>query len=131
MKKAILIVAFALLSGGCATRPTEHELTIADYGSYPNDYEKIIQNHLQNYWKDPESARYKFLNTPKTGWNRLGMKKYGYVICANINAKNSFGGYTGNRMSYFMIKNGKVIDTVHGDGEYGDGFVQGMCRTFI
>ena len=116
---------------GCATRPTEQELTNADYGSYPSDYEQLIRRHMQSVLKDPDSARYDFLNSPKSGWNVLGGKKFGYVVCANINAKNSFGGYVGTRMSYFMMRDGRTIDASHGDGNYGDAIVQGKCKAFI
>ena len=57
--------------------------------------------------------------------------KFGYVVCAYINAKNSYGGYVGNRMSYFMIKNDRVIDASHGDGDYGEAMVRGRCKHFI
>ncbi|MEA3192696.1 MAG: hypothetical protein QOD26_1029 [Betaproteobacteria bacterium] len=81
--------------------------------------------------RDPESARYEFLNRPKTGWNGIGGLKFGHVVCARINGKNAYGGYVGYRISYFMIKNGRVIDAVHGDGSYGDSMVQGRCSHFI
>lgn len=58
-------------------------------------------------------------------------KKFGYAVCANINARNSFGGYVGNRMSYFLIRDGRVIDESHGDGNYGEAIVQGRCDPFV
>lgn len=131
LKKTLIIFALSLFTIGCAMRPTEKEIATADYGSYPNDYEQIIRIHTENFLKDPESARYKFLNTPKPGWNSIGGKRFGYVICANINAKNSFGGYVGNRMSYFMIRNGRIIYTSNGDDNFGEALAQGMCKAFI
>ena len=124
MHKIITILALAALLLGCAT-PTQQELAAADYGSYPADFETIIKSYMQATLKDPESARYQFLNSPKSGWNGFGGVKYGYVVCVRINAKNSYGGYVGNRMSYFMIRNGRVIDASHGDGNYGEAMVQG------
>lgn len=131
MRKINSALAFAvLLLVGCAT-PTQQELATADYGSYPTDFEQIIKNHMQATLKDPESARYQFLNSPKSGWNSFGGLKYGYVVCAYINAKNSYGGYVGNRISYFLLKNDRVIDTMHGDGNYVEAMVQGRCKVFI
>lgn len=130
MHKIITTLALTALLFGCAT-PTAQELATADYGSYPTDFEPIIKSYMQSTLKDPESARYQFLNSPKSGWNGVGGVKYGYVVCAYINGKNSYGGYVGNRMSYFMIKNGRVIDASHGDGNYGDAIVQGKCKHFI
>ena len=124
MKKQIItILALTGLLVGCAT-PTQQEVAVADYGSYPTDFETIIKSHMQATLKDPESARYQFLNSPKSGWSSFGGVKYGYVVCAYINAKNSYGGYVGNRMSYFMIKNRRLIDASHGDGNY-------RCKHFI
>ena len=131
MKKSLVLFALIALVSGCATPPTQEELASADYGQYPSDYEQIIKGYMQATLKDPDSARYQFLNPPKTGWNGFGGKKFGYIVCAYINAKNSYGGYVGNRMSYFMIKNGRVIDASHGDGNYGEAMVQGMCKHFI
>lgn len=108
-------------------RPTQQEIESADYGPYPVEYEQIIKNYMQGILKDPSSATYQFLGSPRSGWNGMGGKKFGYMVCVNINAKNSFGGYTGNRMSYFMIHYGRVIYASHGDGRYGSSFVEGMC----
>ena len=130
MKSILAFLAIATSVVGCAA-PTSQELAAADYGPYPDDHEQIIKNYMQSFLKDPESARYQFLNSPKSGWNSLGGKKYGYIVCVNVNAKNSYGGYVGNRMSYFMINNGRVIDASHGDGNYGDAIVQGKCNKFI
>ena len=116
MKCTIAIATITLFIGGCATPPTQQELAAADYGTYPDNFEQIIKNHMTSILKDPDSARFQFLNNPKKGWNGLGGKKFGYVSCVNINAKNSYGGYVGSRMSYFMIRNGKIIDFSHGDG---------------
>jgi hypothetical protein len=92
MTRFNLAVGFLLLMAGCATAPTQQELAEADYGSYPSDYEQIIKNYMFTVLKDPESARYQFLNAPKTAWSSgFGEKKFGYVVCAYINAKNSFG----------------------------------------
>jgi len=134
MKKLFaLLVLFTLVAtlSGCAAPLTQEELASADYGKYPSDYENIIKSYMDIRLKDPDSARYQFLNTPQTGWNRLGGKKFGYIVCVYINAKNSFGGYVGNRINYFMINNGNVIDALHGDGNYGDAIVQGACKNFI
>ena len=131
MKKYLVLISFVALVGGCATKPTLEELASADYGQYPSNYELIIKNYMQGTLKDPNSARYQFLNSPKSGWTNLGGKKFGYIVCVYINAKNSYGGYVGNRMSYFMIKNDRVIDASHGDGDYGEAMVQGRCKHFI
>jgi PDZ domain len=105
--------------------PTQQEFLSADYGSYPNDYENIIKNYMQDILKDPESARYTFLDSPKTGWN--GKTGFGYFTCAYVNSKNSYGGYSGKRLAYFMIQNGKVTDSVYGKDDVFESVAQTLC----
>ncbi|MCZ7625983.1 MAG: hypothetical protein C3F12_11435 [Candidatus Methylomirabilota bacterium] len=131
MEKILAALTLCALAAGCVTPPTWDQLAAADYGSYPSDYEQIIKGYMQFVLKDPESARFQFLNTPKSGWRSFGEIKFGYVVCAHINAKNSYGGYVGNRMSYFMLKNGRVIDAVHGSEQYGEAVVSNLCKNFI
>lgn len=130
MKTFLCMAAVLAMLTGCAT-PTPEELSIADYGSYPSNYERIIKNYLRSSLKDPDSAQLTFLNSPKSGWNGLGGAKYGYIVCAQINGKNSFGAYVGYRPAYFMIKNDVVIDATLGDGKYGDAIAQGKCKKFV
>lgn len=122
-----VLIAAVVATSGCAMRPTQQEMASADYGPYPSDYERTVKNHMNGVLKDPESARYDFFERPKPGWNGLGGAKFGYIVCANINAKNSYGGYTGNRLSYFMIRNDRVIYDSHGDGGYGSAMTEGLC----
>ncbi len=131
MRALILSLFVVLIVGGCASRPTQQEMAAADYGSYPSDYEQVIRNYMQRILKDPESARYEFLNQPQKAWTSMGGKKYGYAVCTYINSKNSFGGYVGNRLNYFLIKNGQVIAASHGDGDFGEAIAQGRCKAFI
>lgn len=114
---------------GCATKPTPGEMASADYGSYPDAYQTIIQNYMGHLLKDPYSARYEYLNQPKKGWARGPI--FGYVVCVNVNARNSYGGYTGAQPSYFMIHDDRIISTTHGDGRYMDAIVEGRCREFV
>lgn len=104
----------SLLVSGCVTAPTQDEIGNYDYGDYPKDYKKIIESYLNNVLKDPDSKKIEYLNTPEKNWFKLspllgGVTKSGYVVCAYVNAKNGFGGYTGKNISYFMIYNQKVI----------------------
>jgi len=126
--KNILVILFVVISLiGCAMPPTASELANADYGPYPNDYEQIIRAQLNMTLKDPESARINFLRQPQSGWNGIGGTiKYGWFVCADINAKNSFGGYTGSKLTYFLIKNNAVVQTLVADN--GNPIMQGMVN---
>jgi hypothetical protein len=67
-------------------------------------------NFCEILLKDPVSAQYRF-SEPRKGllkpWS--GGKFYGYLVLTAINAKNSYGGYTGFKNAMFVIRNGQVV----------------------
>jgi len=68
---------------------------------------------MEGVLKDPYSAHYTFVPLGKTWW-RVGLlfggKKYvGYGVNIFVNAKNSYGGYTGDEEYGFVIRNGVII----------------------
>lgn len=106
-------------------------MATADYGSYPSQYKAVVEGYLHGRLKDPDSLRIQYLNAPQRGFQGLGGATYGYVVCATVNAKNSFGGYTGPRPAYFMIRNEAVVQAHIGDGSYGSAMAEGMCKNFV
>lgn len=126
LKKFFLLSIFPVVLTGCF-RPTAEQLANADYGQYPSDYEQTIKSYMSQRLKDPYSAQFQFLNQPKTAWNGIGGLKYGYAVCVLINAKNSFGGYTGSQLSYFMLRGSTVVDSEHGTDEYSTAMARGKC----
>lgn len=133
MKNVKLLLFFTMLHAlnGCSIAPSQKELETADYGSYPSNYKTIISDYMYGILKDPSSAEYKYLNSPQTGWNSWGGTKFGYIVCAYINAKNSFGGYNGARLYYFLIKNNKVILQHGGDGDFSQAAAEGSCKPVL
>lgn len=132
MKRSMIAVLAAGMLAGCTTTPPPEVLAAADYGPYPENFEPIIKAYVAGRLRDPESAQYQFLNVPRKGYWGFGGAKYGHVVCAKINAKNAFGGYTGARISYFMIRDGRVIDASIGDaGDYGETISAAKCKPYI
>ena len=140
---AMLVTASLLLVvSGCATGPDAAQINDADvshwiatlpepgadYGAYPSDYQKIIETAMAGMLKDPESARYDGFSQPKHDQvvhleyapdGAVGVTKtaiYGYSVCASVNAKNSFGGYTGDQEYWFLIRNGRVVRSTQEGG---------------
>jgi hypothetical protein len=79
----------------------------ANYGTPPSDYEARITGFMQQRLKDPESARYQF-GHPQKGWCKDGLiyggkSHFGWIIPVRVNAKNSFGGYTGFQSYFFLF----------------------------
>lgn len=85
----------------------------ADYGAYPDNYEQLIKEYLARSLKDPDSVRYTDFTKPRKehAIENAGLKQaiYGYSSCVLVNAKNSYGGYTGNHQYWFFIQNGKIV----------------------
>lgn len=109
------IIFFLSLITGCATTaPTTEELLNADYGKEikQSDAVVIAENFLKRTLKDPYSAIYEW-DSVYRGWKKdaliYGAKvKYGYILNGRINAKNSYGGYTGFKMYTFIFYNQNI-----------------------
>lgn len=111
-----------LFSLGCAgvQKPTPEQLANADYGSYPADYKEITTQYISNILIEPYSAVFSNWRGPSKGWygNYQG-SFFGYRVCVSVNAKNRMGGYTGSKLHFVVINNGRVI--VHDGGDYREG----------
>lgn len=124
MKTIIYLTIFSLIViiTACATpQPSQQQIMNADYGDYPENYQEIIKNFMEQRMFDPYSAVYTNWTTPTKAW--YGGKwysgkqiKYGYKVCVDINGKNKLGGYVGYQLFYFLIKDGYVI-AVQGGGK--------------
>lgn len=114
-------ISIVLLLMSCASMPTQQELASADYGEYPYSYEQIIKSYLEQRLKDPYSAEYRHIKGPEKRWaGFFGRSNYGYSVCYKINAKNSFGGFTGYKTHNFMIYNSQVVQHIYESGERSD-----------
>jgi len=127
MKKIIILIFYSFILISCTTAPSKEEMMYAYYGDYPVNYKEIVENYMSIRLKDPMSVRYRYLDGPVEAWYGASpYNKYGYSLCVYINAKNSFGGYTGPKLNYFMINTG--INTgpiiVHNHSEYN---VERLC----
>jgi hypothetical protein len=87
----------------------------ADYGPVPDQYEEITKHYFAERLKDPDSAKYSDFRPPKP--SHLIVNKYekavqyGYVVCAFVNAKNSFGGYVGKKLAWLFIRDNAVVES--------------------
>jgi len=120
MKKIILALALstsALMITGCAPKaPSQVAISTAHYEKLPDDYQEQIKAYFNRVLKDPESARYTF-EPPFKAYSQDGSLSstkggvsYGYAVGVQVNAKNSYGGYTGNQLYVIMFSNGTMYD---------------------
>lgn len=101
---------------GCATEPEKAPSEI-DYDDVPASYEAAIQNYFNETLKDPLSIQYREVTKPEKGYIRAplitgGKKTYGWLVRATINAKNSYGGYTGFQTYSFIFRGERLVGSV-------------------
>ena len=81
----------------------------------PPDAKAVILANKGRIWKDPDSIKNASIAT-SLRWHGMGSL---WFACVELNAKNSFGGYTGLKRSVVLIyasgATPEVRDTVIGD----------------
>lgn len=122
--KLCFVLVLATLGTGCATQAQKMDeeadawtATLPDpnanYGTYPDNYQELMKAWFQDNLKDPDSAKYSGYTNPikEHAIENVNAKKviYGYSACVYVNAKNSYGGYTGKKQYWFFFNNGKIL----------------------
>jgi hypothetical protein len=117
----IALAVLALSLAGCQALPTAQDAANADFGPYPDNYKEITQAYYASILKDPESAKYQSIEMPHqaTFGSIFEGSRYGYLVCATLNAKNSYGGYIGNQTDGLLIRDGVVIKYIS-KGNWGN-----------
>ena len=126
-------IALASLAG-CQSPPlTREELAALDYGPRPEDYEKIIRDHLRTRLVEPDFALIEFKAGPKPLYQKdaiLRDRQHGWAVCVMINDKGWRGGYEGFYPMVLYIREGKVV-AANGDGlerAAGVRYAHAQCR---
>lgn len=70
-----------------------------------------IRTYLCEVLKDPESLRLRIGTIQKGYYNRGlgGQNKYAWRVNAGVNAKNSYGGYTGEKPHHFYFIDNRLV----------------------
>lgn len=113
MKNLILFLLTTILLFGCAGMSKDPQLVAP--GPFPDQYEATIRDYLSVRLYDPDSLKdFVVLEPPKEvrGSSVLSGVPYGehyWHVVVSFRAKNRFGGYTGARPHYVLIKYGNVV----------------------
>lgn len=91
MKFIAFSVASCLALAGCQTVNEPPPATNRKELSADPAFQVLVRQHVAAHLKDPESARFGPMRVQSRTWN--GHDEL--VVCGWVNAKNSFGGYTG------------------------------------
>ena len=122
------LAVVALLLTACAPSPTPGQIVSAmgkrildissgqvDYGPFPDNYKKIVQDHLkQNSTRNPAQLdAINYLNTPnKFIHSQIMKEQFGYRVCAVVPSKDG----RDLRSHFFLIQHEKVIAHLHDSG---------------
>lgn len=122
MKKLITLIALAALAGCSAPPkmtdfpepPSQQQISSANYGSLPSNYQSQIDGFIRSKLMDPDSAKIE-IGTPYKAYsqdNKVGGGKvrFGWAVPVRTNAKNAYSGYTGFQPSRFIFENGVMYD---------------------
>ena len=112
MKLIALIFLSLMMLSGCVTPMTKAEVNSATYEQLPDSYQEQLKVIISDTLKDPDSAKFKFF-PPRKSYT-AGTRHFGYVVPVAVNAKNSYGGYTGNQMLYFVYYDHAFKDVTTG-----------------
>lgn len=99
-------------ASGPPVGPTGEPLSSSDFGSPPDSAEAVVRAFLRSKLKDPSSAQVEVLAGPRqltVKGSVFGPSAYGWGICYELNAKNSFGAYTGYRKQALIWRDGRVV----------------------
>ncbi len=85
-------------------------------GPFPENYKQIVADYVKKRYFDPTSIIQAEINQPEArqfpDWMKLsGDQRDGWRVCWKANAKNRFGGYTGQNYHGITINNGKIVET--------------------
>lgn len=116
-----LLLSLVLLAGCAASssfaRPSN--MDAASWGDPPADYEERIRSHFDSFLKDGASARFR-IQPPVRAYANQGLihggavRWKGYLVRVDVNAKNSFGAYTGWKSYMVLLSLTGVWETIEG-----------------
>ena len=111
MTRAVtLLLPLTFVLTACATVPLPPERAAAlDYGIEPTDPETSIRAFVGARLKDPMSAVYSpITHDGQSAISYYGRTIWGWRYSCTVNAKNSFGAYTGAEPFTFIIRDGTI-----------------------
>jgi hypothetical protein len=91
---------------GCATsnnQPqilSDEEAKAGPYPPLPTSYKTFVTSDIASNLKDPDSVEYRSWTVARA-YRPSNPPQFGYIISVTVNAKNSFGGYTGYDTSMY------------------------------
>ncbi|WP_336803624.1 hypothetical protein [Erwinia aphidicola] len=123
MMRFFVSLVVSVMLAGCSTgpkltdfpqAPSQNQIASANYGEIPANYKEQIVKYASSKLLDPYSAKIE-IGTPYKAYSQDnvaggGLVRFGWAVPVMINAKNSYGGYTGYQPSRFIFDHGTMYD---------------------
>lgn len=115
MKTFPLILLTLLILSGCAFQKPAPDTY---YGFPPTDMTESIPEAMAYHLKDPNSAQYRYSGVAVKGYMNDGLAHggkvgfTGWMVPFEVNAKNSYGGYTGYEPYIAFYETGRSIQFI-------------------
>lgn len=123
MKLSLPAILLSFFLTSCATGPTPIQREYAKDlpPMHQEECEELARMVIEDRLKDPESARFQF-GKCRPAWLKsvpiMGMgAQYGHYIEGKVNAKNSYGGYTGFTNFYVLMEPAAALRAAMADRE--------------
>jgi len=97
-----------------AKLPKPPKYTDDDYGPLPENYEALTTQYVSSHLKDPYSAHVHISGKPHKSPLMLNNGKYlpTWSVSLMVNAKNSYGGYIGEKLFIVYLYKGRAVDSI-------------------
>lgn len=127
MKKVFSALVLVSTLAGCVSQPVQERVIVTKKRDLTDPEKQIIENSVKDRLKDPDSAMFKL---PKV--NEDGKPD---TYCGLVNAKNSYGGYTGYKpfLATLSRPNGEVTASfpmMPDASRYGLRVMIDMCHNY-
>ena len=105
--KYLFVLVLGAFVVACTVPVKQSDIDVANYPVMPTQSEadSQIRTHLSTVLKDPDSLKMECQPVRK-GWARQYRDRaadFGWVVSCMVNAKNSYGGYTGAKPYIFLF----------------------------
>ena len=110
--------------------PTKTELQHQNFGNLNFEkFEQFILLNIPRRYKDPQSVKIQFFKPIKKAWYRNGLAhgrklSWGFMGTINVNAKNSYGGYTGYKKQVYWVSGDGVTFANCTNNDINCGFIE-------
>lgn len=137
-------VALAICAASSSVARPKQAPDPSSAGAAPSDYQAVVKAWLENNLKDPDSAKIEEVRGPRVGAQLVDRGFLGHLwgdpawwVCYKVNARNSYGGYTGYHRYLFGFVRGRIAMTLesptsaYGGRDYPDETVENECSRVI